>query len=137
MLVGSFLFSVVGGESVTSSVSARFTLPIQVYSTSANATVNVGGSFNFSCNATDFIQRQWVFTSPFSRAIVVRSTTDGRITITKDFELLVTDAQFEDEGMYECRLVNNLGSIKLKSNVSVIGKGLLFRDMLGALAIDI
>ena len=30
----SWLFSVVGGESVTSSVSARFTLPIQVYSTS-------------------------------------------------------------------------------------------------------
>ena len=117
-----FLFSVVGSEAVTSSVSARFTLPIQVYSTSVNATVNVGGSFNFSCNATDFIQRQWVFTSPFSRATVVRTTADGRITITEDFELLVTDARFEDEGLYECRLVNNLGSIKLKNNLSVIGK---------------
>ena len=107
---------------MTSSVSVHFSLPIRVYSTSTNATVNVGGFFNFSCNATDFILRQWVFTSPFSRATVVRSTTDGRITITEDFELLVTDARFEDEGMYECQLVNNLGSIRLKNNLSVIGK---------------
>ena len=117
-----FLFSVVGGESVTNSVSIHFYLPIRVYSSSTNATVNVGGYFNFSCNATDFIWRQWVFTSPFSRAIVVRSTADGRITITEDFELLVTDARFEDEGMYECQLVNKRGSIKLKNKLSVIGK---------------
>ena len=117
-----FLFSVVGGESVTSSVCVHFFLPIRVYSTGANATVNVGGSFNFSCNATDFIQRQWVFIPLFSHATVVRSTTDGRITIIEDFELLVTDARFEDEGMYECRLVNNLGTIKLKNKLSVIGK---------------
>ena len=63
-----------------------------------------------------------MFTALFNRAIVVRNITDGRITITEDFELLVTDARFEDEGMYECQLVNNLGSVKLKNKLSVIGK---------------
>ncbi len=47
----------------TQSVSIDITVvdPVMIYSASVNATVSVGESFRFSCNATNFLRLQWVY----------------------------------------------------------------------------
>ncbi len=93
-----------------------------IYSVRVNATVDVGGAYNFSCNASFFELLQWIFhdqNSSFPR--VLSNTSDGRRVITPDIELRLTNIQFEDEGMYECRLHNNLGIMSLWNDLTVVG----------------
>ena len=113
----------IGARSESSDVSAHYTEPLVIFSSSVNATVDVGGAYNFSCNASNYLLLQWIFhepDAPYPR--VVSNTSDGRRVITPDNELRLTNIQFEDEGTYECRLTNNLGMIPLKYNVTVIGE---------------
>ncbi len=94
-----------------------------IFSLSVNATVNVGGVYNFSCNASNYLQLQWIFHDPnnsFPR--VVSNTTDGRRVITPGNEIRLSNIQFEDEGMLECRLRNMLGIMSLWNNLTVVGQ---------------
>ncbi len=117
------VWTVLGGILHSSSISARYTEPLVIFSSSVNATVSVGGAYNFSCNASNYIQLQWIFhdqNTPFPG--VVSNTTDGRRVITQDNELHLTNIRFEDEAMYECRLRNNLGMMSLWNKLTVVGK---------------
>ncbi len=106
-----------------SSVSAYYTVPLVIFSPSVNATVDVGGAYNFSCNASNYFMLQWIFHDPNnSDPRVVSNTSDGRRVITPDNELHLTNIQFEDEGMYECRLNTNLGIMSLWNDLIVVGK---------------
>ncbi len=118
------VWTVLGGILHSSSVSAYYTEPLVIFSSSVNATVNVGGSYNFSCNASNYLLLQWIFHDPNnSYPIVVSNTSDGgRRVITPDNELHLTNIQFEDEGTYECRLHNNLAIMSLWNNLTILGK---------------
>ncbi len=117
------VWTVLGGILHTSSVSAHFTEPLVILSSSVNATVDVGGAYNFSCNASNYLLLQWIFHDPNnSYPRVVSNTSDGRRVITPDNELRLTNIRFEDEGTYECRLRNNLGMMSLWNNLTVVGK---------------
>ncbi len=117
------VWTVLGGILHSSSVSAHYTEPLVIFSMSVNATVDVGGAYNFSCNASNYLLLQWIFddqNNPFPK--VVSNTSDGRIVITQDNELSLTNIQFEDEGTYECRLHNNLGMMSLWNDLTILGK---------------
>ncbi len=94
-----------------------------IFSSSVNTTVNVGGAYNFSCNASNYLLLLWIFHEPKnSYPRVVSNTSDGRRVITPDNELHLTNIRFEDEGMYECRLRNNLGKRSLCNTLTVVGQ---------------
>ena len=95
--------------------------PIEIYSTSVNVTVNVGGSYTFFCNASNTILRQWLYRMGPQRPKVLSNTTDGKV-ITMDFELQLRNITLEDEGIYECLLSNYLGRLYLTNNLSVTGQ---------------
>ncbi len=117
------VWTVLGGILHSSSVSAYYTEPLVIFSLSVNATVNVGGAYNFSCNASNYNLLQWIFHDPNnSYPRVVSNTCDGRRVITQDNELHLTNIRFEDKGTYECRLHNNLGIMSLWNNLKVVGK---------------
>ncbi len=117
------VWTVLGGILHSSSVSAYYTEPLVIFSSSVNATVNVGGAYNFSCNASNYLMLQWIFHDPNnSDPRVVSNTSDGRRVITPDNELHLTNIQFEDEGMYEFRLNTNLGIMSLWNDLIVVGK---------------
>ncbi len=118
----AYVWTVLGGILHSSSVSAHYTEPLVIFSLSVNATVDVGGAYNFSCNASNYLQLQWIFhdqNTPFPR--VVSNTSDGRRVITPDNELRLINIRFEDEGMYECRLRNHLGMMSLWNSLTVVG----------------
>ena len=54
--------------------------------------------------------------------MVLSSVSDGRVIITPDFELQMTDIQLEKAGTYECVVVNPLSRQSFRNNVSVIGE---------------
>ena len=110
-----------GSLSVHASVSAYYTEPLVIFSSNVNATADVGGSFNFSCNASNFNVLQWIFydlNNSYPR--VVSNTTDGRRVITPDNELHLTNIQFEDEGIYECRLSNYLKRMSIRNRLLIV-----------------
>ena len=110
----------------SSSISVYHTDPIIVYSVSVNVTVNVGESYNFSCNVTNTVYRQWLYiVVPSERPRVMSNTTDGRVIVTSDFELQLRDIRFEDAGTYQCMLYHNLRSLSLTNILSVVGKNSL------------
>ncbi len=116
------VWTVLGGILHSSSVSAYYTEPLVIFSSNVNATVNVGGAYNFSCNVSNYLLFQWIFHDPDnSYPRVVSDTSDGRRVITPDNELRLTNIQFEDEGTYECRLRNNLGIMSLWNDLIVVG----------------
>ena len=108
-----------------SSISVYHADPIIIYSASVNVTVNVGESYNFSCNATNVLYRQWLYVVPSQRPRVMSNSTDGRVIVTSNFELQLRDIRFEDDGTYQCMLTNNLGRLGLTNNLSVIGENTL------------
>ncbi len=113
----------IGARSESSPVSAHYTEPLLIYSRSVNTTVHVGGAYNFSCNASHYLQLKWIFHDPnnsFPR--VVSNTSDGRRIITQDNELHLTNIRFEDEGTYECRLHNTVQMLSLRNNLTVAGQ---------------
>ena len=112
-----------GSLSVHASVSAYYTEPLVIFSSSVHATADVGGSFHFSCNASNFEVLQWIFydlNNSYRR--VVSNTSDGRRVITPDNELHLTNIQFEDEGIYECRLSNYLERVSIRNGLIVTGE---------------
>ncbi len=115
------VWTVLGGILHSSSVSAHYTEPLVIFSYSVNATADVGGAYNFSCNVSNYLLLQWIFHDNNSFARVVSNTSDGRRVITPDNELRLSNIRFEDEGMYECRLRNNLGIMSLWNNLTVVG----------------
>ncbi len=115
------VWTVLDGILHSSSVSSHYTEPLVIFSSSVNATVNVGGAYNFSCNASNYLQLQWIFPDPNNSNRVVSNTSDGRRVITPDNELRLINIRFEDEGMYECRLRNHLGMMSLGNSLTVVG----------------
>ncbi len=116
------VWTVLGGILHSSSVSVYYAEPLVIFSSSVNATVNVGGAYNFSCNASNYFLLQWIFHDPNNSNLrVVSDTSDGRRVITPDNGLHLTSIQFEDEGTYECRLYNNLGIMSLWNDLIVVG----------------
>ncbi len=93
----------------TQSVSIDITVvdPVMIYSASVNATVSVGESFRFSCTATNFLRLQWVYMTNSTHSHVLSNTSDGRFTITPDFDLQLNNIASEDGGTYQCLLSNN------------------------------
>ena len=76
-------FFVTDTGDTTLSVSINITVvdPVMIY----YATVSVGESFRFSCNATNFLRLQWVYMTNSTHSHVLSCTCDGRVTITPDF----------------------------------------------------
>ena len=54
--------------------------------------------------------------------MVLSNTTDSRAIIAPDFKLQLRDIEFDEYGMYECVVVNPLGRLSLRNNLSVIGE---------------
>ena len=122
----SLYFMIAHGTTPHSSSTSVYNVdPIIIYSASVNVTVNVGESYNFSCNATNTVYRQWQYIVPSEHPRVMSNTTDGRVVVTSDFELQLRDIRFEDAGTYRCMFNNNLRRLSLTNILSVIGKNSL------------
>jgi len=114
-----------GAVPLSTSVDVHYSPPILLFSKSVDATVNVGGTFNFSCNscnATNILYQQWQYSAPPYQPVVLSNESDGRISITPNFNLQMRDIHFEESGTYECVVGNHLGKLTLRSNLSVIGE---------------
>ncbi len=90
-----------------------------IYSASVNATVSVGESFRFSCNATNFLRLQWVYMTNSTHSHVLSNTSDGRVTISPDFYLQLNNIALEDGGIYQCLLSNNIQCSSLVNTLYV------------------
>ncbi len=103
------------------SIEANYVDLIEVHSSNENVTAYVGDSQKFSCNASNTIFRQWQYKNGSSRPVGLSNTSNGRISITSNFELLLTNISVHDEGIYQCYLSSNLEAIYLIHYLSVQG----------------
>ena len=110
---------------MSESVTTIYLLPINVTSQGGNTTVEEGSSLNLTCNGEHFTYRQWTrVVDEDSPSSVVSTTSDGRIEVTSDFQLLFQGILLSDEAQYRCTLGNNLGIVRVIVNVKVVGKSL-------------
>ena len=103
-----------------SRVCAFYSFPMMVYSTAVNATVDVGGQYNFSCSAINDLYKQWIYVNK-SLSIEISNTSDGSIVVTEDYELRLSNIRFQNERTYKCCLYHFLSRVNLTNNLSVIG----------------
>ncbi len=106
----------------TYSIDITVVDPVMIYSASVNATVCVGESFRFSCNASNFLRLQWVYMTNSTHSHVLSNTSDGRVTITPDFDLQLSNIAIEDGGTYQCLLSNNKNCSSLTNTLYVTGE---------------
>ncbi len=119
-------FFITDDGNTTQSVSIDIIVvdPVIIYSASVNATVSVGESFRFSCNATNFLRLQWVYMTNSTHSHVLSNTSDGRVTISPDFNLQMNNIVIEDEGTYQCLLSNNIQCSSLSNALYVTGESM-------------
>ena len=103
----NFFVTDIGHTTQLVSIDITVVDPVIIYSVSVNATVSVGESFRFSCNATNFLRLQWVYMTNSTHSHVLSNTSDGRVTITPYFDLQLNNIAIEDGGTYQCLLSNN------------------------------
>ena len=105
-------------------LSAFYRVPITLHSpASSNSTVTEGEDLSLTCSASNFSSRRWVKVSdPQTPVEVVANSSDGRIVITHDFQLQFREIKLEDEAVYRCELMNDIGQTQIKVNVQVISE---------------
>ena len=95
-----------------------------------NATVNVGQTYTFSCNASNFLHRQWLHSLPPHSPIILNNRSDGLVEINANLDLILRNIQIKNRGTYECVVVNHLGRQSLINNLAVIGEKLVIMGLL-------
>uniref|UniRef100_A0AC35U446 Roundabout 2 n=1 Tax=Rhabditophanes sp. KR3021 TaxID=114890 RepID=A0AC35U446_9BILA len=89
--------------------------------------IKAGETAYFECK-TSGIPQPDVFWSKESQQDVTifqgKSSNDGRMKVTNDGNLLVTDVRLDDEGIYICAAVNSAGSSTAETSLKVISKAL-------------
>ena len=109
----------------SSPLSTFYRLPVNVTppNQGGSRTVVAGDSFNLTCDAENFINRQWVMSPPGEEGLqVVTNTSDGRITVTSDFKVVFQGIQPMDEAEYVCVLSNEVSRVRIKVPVTVVGR---------------
>ena len=102
-------------------LSALYRSPIVTLSPSSrNYILKEGSDITLNCDALHADSRQWLKLT-HSNAIPkpVRSSSDGRITISHDIRLRIRNIQLEDTYLYRCVLRNTLGTARIEVNVTV------------------
>lgn len=92
-----------------------------------NVEIKAGETAYFECK-TSGIPKPDIFWSKESQQDVTifqgKTSTDGRLKVTNDGDLLITDIRLDDEGNYICGAVNSAGSSKAEALLKVISKAL-------------
>ena len=95
---------------------------IRTHIPDSNHTVSAGQNLTLSCNASFFTYRQWIRNQGINSSLVaVSDTSDGRISITPDFQLHFRGILLEDADLYMCSLRNDLGTDTITANIQVVG----------------
>uniref|UniRef100_A0A0N4Z9L2 Roundabout homolog 1-like n=1 Tax=Parastrongyloides trichosuri TaxID=131310 RepID=A0A0N4Z9L2_PARTI len=87
--------------------------------------IKAGETAYFECK-TSGMPKPDVFWSKESQQDVTifqgKTSSDGRMKVTNDGDLLITDIRLDDEGNYICAAVNSAGSSKAEALLKVISK---------------
>ena len=60
------------------------------------ATVNVGQTYTFSCNASNFLHRQWLHSVPPHSPIILNNRSDGLVEINANLDLILRNIQVKN-----------------------------------------
>ena len=104
------------------SIEANYVDWFEVHSSNENVTAYVGDSQKFSCNASNTIFRRWQYKNDSSHPVALSRTSNCRISITPNFELLLTNITVHDKEIYQCYLSSHVEVIYLVHYLSVQGK---------------
>ena len=103
------------------SLPALYRLFIVPVSQNMSITVATGGDVDLTCEAENYIFRQWLTISMNRHEAVINSSDLHRV-VTPDLQLRFRGIQLEDQGIYRCLLSNVLGEVEVIANITVVGK---------------
>uniref|UniRef100_A0A0N5BC31 Roundabout homolog 2 n=1 Tax=Strongyloides papillosus TaxID=174720 RepID=A0A0N5BC31_STREA len=92
-----------------------------------NVEIKAGETAYFECKTTGMPKPDIFWSKESQQDVTIfqgKTSSDGRLKVTNDGDLLITDIRLDDEGNYICAAINSAGSSKAEALLKVISKAL-------------